>query len=256
MVLVALQDRAAEFSAPNQQPVFGLLNLGAHRLQQGHVARPLVAEAEIPAHHHMPRGQVGDKYFSDEGLGRLEREGMIEVLHEEVVDARLLQSVRLGPQRGKPKRRLVRQENRTRMRFESQHDQRRRERVGDTSRIGQQHLVAAMHPVEVADDHHGASGGGGRIAGMPKYCHKCGWSDAFDRICQRKAAYPRGRRRLRAAAPAPGWRRQVSARPTREGRRNGSCNLAGHPPAKSPFGVQRSPAAACYSAACDAFVIA
>src|SRR3546814_5308423 len=65
--------------------------LGAHRLQEPRVAGSLVAEAEVPANHHVARRQVADQDLDHEGLRRLQRKGTVEVQHEEVVDAGLLQ---------------------------------------------------------------------------------------------------------------------------------------------------------------------
>src|SRR3546814_18027058 len=75
--------------------------LGAHRLQEPRVAGSLVAEAEVPANHHVARRQVADQDLDHEGLRRLQRKGTVEVQHEEVVHAGRLQRDRTSDAEGK-----------------------------------------------------------------------------------------------------------------------------------------------------------
>src|SRR3546814_7674372 len=86
--------------------------------------------AEVPANHHVARRQVADQDLDHEGLRRLQRKGTVEVQLEEVVDAGLLQRMSLGAQGGQAKGRLVRQEDRARMRLEGKDRQRCPESVG------------------------------------------------------------------------------------------------------------------------------
>src|SRR3546814_13245741 len=65
--------------------------------------------AEVPANHHVARRQVAEQDLDHEGLRRLQRKGTVEVQHEEVVDAGLLQRMSLGAQGGQAQGRLVTQ---------------------------------------------------------------------------------------------------------------------------------------------------
>ena len=75
---------------------------GAERSQALGIARPLVAEPEIEADHHVAHAEAARQHVMHELLGRLAHQVFVEGEREQVPDAELGQKTRLDPKRREP----------------------------------------------------------------------------------------------------------------------------------------------------------
>ncbi len=89
--------------------------------QQRGVARRPVAEAEVLPHADVRRPQRADQHLVDERLGALVGPAAVERHHDELLDAERLDQLRLAIQGGQQPRRVVGQDDGTRVRIEGQH---------------------------------------------------------------------------------------------------------------------------------------
>ena len=122
--------------------------------QRAHVTGIAVAEARVDTDHDGRRLQTASEGVTHEVLGRLLGELGGEVEDEQPVDPRRLEQVLAQPAGRQQIRRLVRPQDRDRVRLEGDRD--RREAVGsaDAARLVDDGQVPTVHPVEIAEGHH------------------------------------------------------------------------------------------------------
>ena len=135
---------------------------GAGRHQEIGIALPVLAEVQGDAGSGVADAQVRDEDVADEVLGAKAGEGAVEGLLDHRAEAERAEEPRPDGSGGDAEQRHVGPENRTRMRLEGQHQRGHAPAPGFCQRASEHGLVAAMHPVEIADRHHAAPERGGQ----------------------------------------------------------------------------------------------
>ncbi len=123
----------------------------ARRLQRREIAGALRAVAEIVANHHPARVQAVHDDPLDKRIRRLAREGMVEMLDHDPVDAVHPQRFELVAQHRDARRRAGRIEEFARVRLEGHHADGQAARIGGCAHVREQSLMAAVDTVEIAD---------------------------------------------------------------------------------------------------------
>ncbi len=141
----------------------------SHRFQQRGIAAPAAAEHEIIADHHMGDAEPLVQHGLDEFLGAERRHRRVEMQAHREVAAERRHFAHLGAEGRQPERRRVRPEILARMRLERDDAEalagRHRARPHD------HRLMAAMHPVEIADGEDGAAPIRGQRGDVPEDLH-------------------------------------------------------------------------------------
>ena len=122
-------------------------------LKQRGIAAALMTEPKILANHHMLGPEPVYNDTLNELLAFQMRQSFVEIQDNQRVHAQRFDMVRLIVKGRQPVRRVMRPEETSRVRLESQDDQRRAvvaRNVGATPDNG---LMPAMHPVEIAQHH-------------------------------------------------------------------------------------------------------
>ena len=145
--------------------------LATHAEQKLAVAAASVPEGEVVARDHVACRQASDQDLLDEGFGGPARERRIEPQHDQEIDPHGLETTRLETKRRQAEGFRIGLEHPSGMGLEGQHPPLDAGVAGDASGLGDHRLVAAMHPVEIADGNRRVPCVPGQIVEMTKDPH-------------------------------------------------------------------------------------
>ena len=137
-----------------------------------HVAPAVVAEGEVRALHHPQRAELLDDHAVEEGAGGQVQQPRTGAEDADLGDTRLPQQLDLALGPDERDRGLLRAEQGRGVRVEGDRDRRHAGRFGPGTEAGEEGLMPAVDPIEVADSHKSAASPGGKLTSVLDQDHR------------------------------------------------------------------------------------